>query len=74
MHRWSLVVHEEGKLNWSRCVSITARNLERAVQQAKDLYLMWPFGDVQENVGGDEATFIWHEKGLIAELRVVEDD
>lgn len=73
MHRWSLVVHEEGKFNWCRSMLLDAPDLEKAVEKAKDMYLLWPFGAVQENVGGDEATFIWHEKRLIAELRIVED-
>lgn len=72
MIRWKLLVHDESK-DWFRTCVFYANSLERAVEAAKDVYLMWPFGDVQENVGGDEATFIWYEKGLIAELRIVED-
>lgn len=72
-YKFKLVVHDESN-KWSRSRIINAPSLELAVRWAKDAALLWPFGDVQENVGGDEATFIWHEKGLIAELRIVEDD
>lgn len=53
---------------WYRTTYVHARNLERAVEIVKDFHLFWPFSEVVENVGGDEATFEWRERKLLAHL------
>lgn len=58
---------------WCRTIHVHARNLERAVEIVKDFHLFWPFSEVVENVGGDEATFEWKERELFAHLTAVSD-
>jgi hypothetical protein len=58
--------------DWNRSLQFQAVTLEDAVTRMKDKYLLWPFGQVQENVGGDEGTFIWREGKMLAWLSFLE--